>query len=164
MKKLCIFLLTVLLFTGCQSTQSAVDDPLTLYYPKIYDENTPSELVIQPIQHETAADLSVSALVELYLKGPEDPTLYSCYPKGTQLLNIEDNGKLLIITLSNECASMSPLNITLSGSCLAKTLFPYTEAEKITIQAKDGFTNISEPPVFDRNNIAVSDINRQSAS
>ena len=164
MKKLCIILLAALLLAGCQSAQNSVGDTLTLYFIKIYDENAPSELVIQPIEYKTESIPSVSSLVELYLKGPEDPALYSCYPKGTQLINIEDTGKQLFITLSKECASMSPLNITLSGSCLSKTLFPYTEAEKITIMAEGGFANISEPPVFDRNNIAVSDINHQSAS
>ena len=150
-----IVLLITVLLSGCHYLDKDEDYHIAYYYVKAHEENVPISSVVIPVLESDHADtLSLETIIKKYLEGPDDSLLLNYYPNSTRLIGIEDNGKTLIITLSKECASLSPLAITLSGSCLAMTLFPYTEAEKITILAEGGFNNVAEPPVFDRNNIA----------
>lgn len=159
-----IVLLISVFLSGCQNLDKPEDNHITFYYVQAQEENTPTSTVVIPVsQISSPNSISPETIINKYLEGPDDSSLLNFYPNGTHLLEIEDNGKTMIITLSKECAALSPLDITISGSCMAMTLFPYIEAEKITIIAEGGFTNVDEAPVFDRNNIAITDY-IQSAS
>ena len=136
---LALFLLIVC-FTSC-TEQTFV----TFYYvrPESAYQFGTTQAVIVGEQRESASNIQdLRQLLILYLHGPLNENFQSPFPRGTSLVDIQQEGDHLTIRLSSIASAMKGTDLTLACACLSKTCFDATDAERVTVIAT-GFGNIS---------------------
>jgi len=119
---------------GCEFL--AKEDTALFYYLRtpdtyLYGE---SDAVIFPEQRDCSGKINnLHYLLTLYLEGPLDPACVSPFPAGTGILSLEISGTSVSIELSEEFASLSGMDRTLAGACLARTCFALHNAYQVHI-------------------------------
>ena len=100
--------------------------------------------MIVPEQREiTGHGGDLHYLISLYLVGPLDDSLVSPFPKGTRLLETQQNGMELLLTLSDSAASLSDSAFSLACTCLALTCMSFTNAETVTVSSEERVMTIT---------------------
>ena len=158
MRKYMILLLALaLLFVGCSSSINDSNSEYFYYYQAsaLYD-NTEKIIYAQPIS-TGIKEMSLKEITSKYLQGPTLENVDPPFTKDTVIVEITEEADNLTIVLSNDCSAMQQLELSLAGSCLAKTLFQFTQAQSITIQSEDGFSYIEKDLTFTRSNILTED-------
>lgn len=156
-KYLILLLVLVLLFCGCAGPQSSTESAFFYYYSvsALYD-NTENVIYAQPINADFEK-LSLKDILAKYLQGPASENLDLPFTKGTTVIEITEQPDALTVMLSGECSGMQQLELSLAGSCLARTLFQFTQAQSITVQSEDGFSYAENDLIFTRSNILTVD-------
>lgn len=129
---------------GCSVSSSGSGGPVSFYYRRADYQYHSSEKVIVPEQREISGhggDLHY--LVTLYLVGPLDDSLILPFPKGTRLLELEESGGSLLLTLSDKADSLSDSAFSLACACLALTCLSFSDAEEVTIVCGERTTTIT---------------------
>ncbi len=143
MKKLLSLLLilaTLLAIAGCQKPPQAEDpdQPVRFYYCRTGE--LPFGSADSVITHEVRSGVGLlpdsQLLLSEYLKGPESEDLASPFPYGLQLLSLREKNGIIYVTLSDDFAALSGLDLTLACVCLAKTAGELQEAKYVIIKAK----------------------------
>lgn len=87
-----------------------------------------------PQEGETSEDCA-RAMVEQLLTDPEDGTLRSPVPAGTQLQSLKISGKRARLDLSGQYARLSGVDLTLADYCFTLTLTQLADVNAVTITA-----------------------------
>lgn len=145
-RSLCVLLCVLFLIglCGCSTPLSGSGEPVSFYYRRADFQYHGTDNVIVPEQREISGhggDLHY--LISLYLVGPLDDSLVSPFPKGTRLLETQQNGMELLLTLSDSAASLSDSAFSLACTCLALTCMSFTNAETVTVSSEERFMTIT---------------------
>lgn len=134
MKKMIALALALLLsLTGCG--EPSMRQPGNFYYRAAQTQFDSADGVIRSEQRELA-DLSdsITSILELYLQGPQDPDLVSPFPRNTHVVQAWVVDDALILTLSEEFAQLSGVDLTIACGCITKTASELMEVQKVRIQ------------------------------
>ena len=138
MKKrlIAIILPALLLFTGCRSKSPRYQYPLNFYYLQNVESFQVGDSAVKPEirDRKPYADDNI-ALLDLYLKGPEDDAFTSPFPDNVTTESWEKNGDSIIVTLSPSFAEMTGYRLTTACICLSMTVLEMTQAQSVVIQA-----------------------------
>ena len=138
MKKMFVlFLILCLLLAGC-AEQKPLITTLKFYYPLQTADYTLGASYIQPELREGAGvDKSLKNLLNLYLKGPNDPlTFRTPFQYNTQVVSISRGSTMLDITLSRGFATYTGLDLTIACACITLTCLELADVEAVRIRAK----------------------------
>ena len=145
-RSLCVLLCVLFLIglCGCSTPLSGSGEPVSFYYRRADFQYPGTDNVIVPEQREISGhggDLHY--MISLYLVGPLDDSLVSPFPKGTRLLETQQNGMELLLTLSDSAASLSDSAFSLACTCLALTCMSFTNAETVTVSSGERVMTIT---------------------
>lgn len=135
---LSVFLLIISMLSLFACSRQTIDNPVTFYYMRKDFTYSASDDVVAREVRDGAHLTDIRYLLTAYLDGPEDQSLDSPYPSGTKFVNAAKSEHALIITLSNEFASLTGVKLTLACCCLAKTVMDFTGETTIQIQTESG--------------------------
>lgn len=150
-KGLVLFLLLyVLLLPGCsrQDTADTVSPAYDLYFLErdlqtaagggaLRTENTwLTEIAWIKEEEKPDTQRVVEALLEELLNGPEDETLASPFPAGTDLLAVEIEGNQAIIDLSSAYGGLSGIRLTLADQAVTMTLTQLPDILSVKIMVR----------------------------
>lgn len=143
MKRFLIFLLLAGLALSCW----ACSEPPSVTFYYVRDESaylfgTENAVIVGEIRESASNIQNLQDLLILYFHGPLNENFRSPFPRGTSLVDIQQQGSQLTIRLSSIASAMKGTDLTLACACLAKTCFDVTNVEAVTILAT-GFGNIS---------------------
>lgn len=135
MKRVLSFLLIpILLLTlwGCSGNDI---EPAHFYYiRKNFDYNS-TDGVFVPKTTDSAQYITLNAFISEYLRGPDSTNLVSPFPSGTSLVNLDENGETLVVTLSDSFAALTGIELSLACCAFAKTAIEFSGASVVEISA-----------------------------
>ena len=138
---LCAAALLLSLLTGCAAQkQETGQKGLSLYYLASPDLSAGGDAIAEyasGIEADAGEDVEQLArmLAEALLQTPEDPTLSSPFPGGTQLLGLRVSGKQAQVDLSSQYARLSGVELSLADYCLTLTLTQLDGVNAVSITA-----------------------------
>jgi germination protein M len=138
---LCAAALLLSLLTGCAAQkQETGQKGLSLYYLASPDLSAGGDAIAEyasGIEADAGEDVEQLArtLTETLLQTPEDPTLSSPFPGGTQLLGLRVSGKQAQVDLSSQYARLSGVELSLADYCLTLTLTQLDGVNAVSITA-----------------------------
>ena len=137
MKKWILLLLIGATFLcGCSKQTPELQKPVSFYYvPAEYSFNVTDSAILPELREGNGID-DLSEMIALYLKGPVDPELHSPFPPETKLLRLEQADQTLILTLSDDFASIQGHKLTLACAVISKTCLELSDCVKIQIRAE----------------------------
>lgn len=141
MKRLMCLILSLLLFafSGCQRQ----DDPSVCFYYLRSEYVYGVEDGVIASETRDIAMQDIGYLLELYLKGPQNETLVSPFPRNTRLISTHMQEGVLSLELSEEFTTLEDMDLTLAAGCIASTCFSLTDAQSVRITAVSSRDEIS---------------------
>lgn len=127
-------LLAVLCLCSCRQDKPEAQKPVNFYYTVNTEDFGEYRSVFQPEKRESLGyEQDWLGLLQQYLAGPADITLANPFPAHLVLEAIEVSGDICIITVSNEMAALSELDLTIACACLTLTATELTDTQKLTV-------------------------------
>lgn len=159
-KVISIIFVCLLLLSGCIAVQDNNSEKAALFYYKP-SLNQANQVVCKEYRDLKGGQSNLKVLLNAYFDGPVTENLQMLFPTGTKPVDIQQTKETVTLILSDHCANMSRLDLTIACSCLVKTLFPYTEASTIIIQAENGFSNVDGALTYREDTILTDDLIEQ---
>ena len=159
MKKCLIFLLTAALLLALSSCGAGqAKDPGNFYYRRTEPEYLGSEGIIAS-EIRDLSDLrgDLGKLLEAYLLGPQSDHLQSPFPRDTRLIEWKHENDVLKITLSEEFAQLSGIELTVACGCIARTFLELTDVSAVQLQVQDALLNSNPFITMARDTLSLSD-------
>lgn len=165
MRRIIAILLALLLLPGlcaCAQEEELVA-PVSFYYLRAPLPNGEiihgsADSVIAPELRESAGrETDYTYLLEIYLLGSLDPQLRSPFPLGTFLVDFKLENGNAILTLTDDFAELSGVDLSLACGCLTTTVLELTGAECVTIFADGVLIDGKDSLTFDRNSFLLFD-------
>ena len=158
MKKYIAVLLSLLLLLGGCSAPAPIPEETLRFYYCTADAGFDSDAVsIQAEMREIRAFDTTESIIRTYLSGPTNEGLASPFPSGVKLISLAEEESTFFITLSEEFAKLSNLELTMACSCLALTILDMTDADYVSISAENSLLNGQQTIIFDRNAVLLQD-------
>ena len=159
---LLIFVLAFSLAACVYEEEPELVDPVNFYYLRVQDpENlyhgTADSVVLAEQREAFGVRDFLTVLLERYLSGPTSEGLVSPFPAGTKLKAWELSGNMLTLTLSNEIAQLSGMDLTLACACLTVTCLELTDAEAVQIRAESATFGSKASITMTRNDLVLLD-------
>ena len=162
MKRLLCLMLCALLLAGlfgCHYSESGdILEPVAYFYPRRTDYfvyGSADGVLTSEIREAAGHTEDLLYLLSMYLRGPQDPGLYSPFPANCKLENIRVEDNTLHIRLSEEFALLENVELTLACAALAKTCLELTELTYIHINSQSDRKTISI--TMDENTLLLAD-------
>lgn len=131
MKRLALFLITVLMLLCACTTQKPPDCSHTLQlYFTAPDPHGPA-IVGQP--YTASQSPSPRDLILALLNGPEHDTLSSPFPRGLTLRGCKLEGRHLLVNFSEHYGGLADISLTLADYCLVLTLCQLEGVDSVEI-------------------------------
>lgn len=138
MKRIIAFALCLVLMLpqfGCASEE--MRSPGLFYYRRSATAYGVEDGVIASEQRELAGmETDLDALLEAYFAGPESGELQSPFPRDSRVVSWQLEDGILRLTMSDDFAALSGVELTIACACIAKTLLGITGADQISLQAE----------------------------
>ena len=139
MKKSICLILVMLLLTGCMPGNNKIVEPVTFYYCNRNITYTGTEDVIsKEIRDGDGMNGDLYQLISLYLQGPDSDELYCNIPAGTEVKAVDIRYGIVYLVLSESFTALTGMDLSLTCTCLALTLYSLTEADAVSISAENG--------------------------
>lgn len=142
MKRALTFLLILsLLLTGCSLANHNVKEPAEFYYPRVctrpdeYRTYFSEGAIGSEIREASGHTDDLYYLLSMYLRGPLDPQLVSPFPVGCALVNAQQDGSELTVSLTSGASLLSDLDLSMACACIAKTCMSLTDAQTVRIES-----------------------------
>jgi len=137
MKRFVVMLLTLsLILCGCTVMGERNKEPVNFYYLRSSYQYFQSDGVIASEEREGTGHMDdLSYLLALYLMGPSQEELRSPLPEGTRIYLVKQEEQRVRILLSSLDSSLSDIDFSLAGACLAMTCFDLTDAQSVTVDS-----------------------------
>ncbi len=139
MKKVLFLLLVLcLILFGCEAQSNVSGEEWARFYYKDSEPSYFSDTGIMAAEDRSLGwdQHTVSGLMELYLQGPVSGSLLLPVPQGLKLLKTEVLPEEVTLIFDDSLAALSPMELHIAGSCIARTLWEYGDYQKITIKAQ----------------------------
>lgn len=139
MKKTLCLILAMLLLTGCVPGNNKIVEPVTFYYCNRNISYTGTEDVIsKEIRDGDGMNGDLYQLISMYLEGPDSDELYCNIPAGTEVKAVDIRYGIVYLVLSESFTALTGMDLSLTCTCLALTLYSLTEADAVSISAENG--------------------------
>ena len=154
----------LLSLASCVTVKEKIREPVSFYYrQKEVNYGANPSVVDKEIREASSHRHDYSYLISQYLKGPEDLTLYSPFPRNTALKGLSIQDGTAYVNLNSSFASLTGLDLTLACACITLTVCEMTGANQVTITAADslldGAAQITMTPdnllMVDNSNIVI---------
>ena len=132
---ICYLLVLSIILSFCACTSKEIDNPIPFYYLRKNFSFGSEDSMIAPEIVDGTQFSSLSFTLSAYLRGPSDLALKSPFPAGTFLLGTDVQNNTLVITLSDNFASLTGVELTVACCALAKTAIAFTDVECVKIKA-----------------------------
>ena len=133
MKKFLSFLLILIfLLTLWGCTKKDIDSANFYYIRKNFDYSS-KDGVFVPQATDSSKFITLNAFVSEYLRGPGSANMVSPFPSGTLLINLTKNGEILLVTLSDQFATLTGIDLSLACCAFAKTAIEFTGVSVVEI-------------------------------
>ncbi len=114
-----LFLLCILVFTGCGLSQEAN----RFYYPRTeYLYNDPEPVITWERRDTAGHHQDLRYILSQYLMGPLDQKFQSPLPRGTRMTALDIVGTNVTVTVSGEAEAISDAKFSLAAACLGLTV------------------------------------------
>lgn len=157
-KTLCIVFTLSLIFTcllGCQPKE--YENPAYLYYPRIDPDLPQSEEIITFEIRDGNQYPTLTELLTDYFQGPDNNRLYSPFPLGGAVSDINIHGKDVTISLNDDFNQLTGLEFSIASSCLAMTVLTHMNLRTAEINVIDENGHITRSVVLTRESIILND-------
>lgn len=139
MKKLLAYILIascLMSLAGCSETQSG-GNWVAFYYPRTEIVYGISDGVISSEKRQIAEEnSSVESILMQYLSGPETGEFRSPFPEFCRIISISQQQDGITVTLSDDFAELTGMELSVACSCLALTVTAVTGQDCVTIQTQ----------------------------
>lgn len=112
-------------------------------------------------QRDSTAFSSHEEILAAYFAGPLSENLVSPFPSGLELILMTKDANTLFLTLSDEIAELSGLELTFACCCIAKTCLELTDAENVVISAETGLLGGEKSITVNEDNMNLLDGTQQ---
>lgn len=140
MKRILAFLLLIcgiLTSTGCQSKPEQPQNTVTVYYKASTIEYGTADGVIIPFQLDaTGHEGDIAYLLNYYFANLPSEECAVTFPSFTRLVSLERDGLTAKITLNDEFAELTDLNLSIACACLTQTVISLTGCQEVIISAE----------------------------
>lgn len=120
---------------GC-SANHAPEKPVTVYYKRAELIYGSSDSVIAPtIMEGFGHESDVEYLLNQYLLGVDDPQFTATFPDGTALVSFRLDALTAKVTLSDQFAQISGIDLSIACACIAQTVMSITGCQEVIISA-----------------------------
>ncbi len=147
---LALLLLLILSIVGC-NLQSNQEQQIRFYYcssdPAYAEENG----VISPELRSGIHQEPLNKIINFYLAGPKSEDLHSPFPEGLRILEADQNGSTMYLTVSNQLCDLTGMDLTLACACLTLTFMDLRQVQQVVITPEDGLLDGQRSITMDKN-------------
>lgn len=160
MKRRVCALLTALLLGLCGCSQNKDWQNTTVFYYLRGDMTygDADSVITTEVQNVIDKNSDLDYLLSLYLAGPIDKRLRTPFPKELSVEAISRRDDLLIVTLSDELATLTDYPYTLACVCMAMTCLHLTDAKTVRISTTGEVPANRKDLEFTRDSILLQDL------
>lgn len=158
MKRLiCFFLLlaSIISLTACD--QNDTGKKSNFYYVRNQYVYGQENGVMASEARSTAEYSDAQEILQAYLSGPQDSTLASPFPSGTQITEFLYKGETLHITLSAHIVTLPKAKQVLACTCLARTAMELTGVNAVYFQTDNTEFAYMDPILIDKDSVLLYD-------
>ena len=154
-----IFIISILLsFCACSNQNRTIVAPAQFFYcTSNISFNTQEDVIASEIRETADFSNDLTALANDYLSGPSSAHLRSPFPYGSAVLWINTSESELVFVMNQQFMQLSGIEQSLACSCLSKTFFLLTDAERITIRGREGISDSKDAVIMTRDNLLFQD-------
>ena len=144
---------------ACRQQQEKFQVPVNFYYLRQEATFGSADSLIAPV---TAEGINYSndpvGLLTEYLRGPGDSRCLSPFPAGTYIVSMELVNNIVRLTLCEDFATLTGMDLTAACACLTLTVLDLTGANSVRIYAEGATLNGSDYIRMDRSCINLIDL------
>ena len=145
---LCLFLALLLAagMTACHYLKGGdVLEPVDFFYPRqtsnfVY--GSASGVIAAEVREASGHIGDLNYLIAMYLRGPQDESLYSPVPAGCTLEKVYTEDDTVHVCLSEEFTALEHTSLTIACAALARTCLSISDFAQITIHAASEDKNV----------------------
>ena len=143
--------------TACK-TEETIQKPVTFYYQnQEFSHGSRNSVILGEIRESAGIAEDISALLNVYLKGPVSNHLLRTFPNGTKLLKLQIDGDIAYVVLSDQITLAHGIELTVACGCLTKTVMELTGAKGVNISAQNLPLENSQSIYMDLNSLLLLD-------
>lgn len=113
--------------------------------------------VIAPEVRDITQFSDEKAIFTTYLKGPNDISLVSPFPRGVKIIELVYEDNTLYVTLSAHIVTLPKAKQVLACACFARTAMELTGVKAVSFQTADTELVRMEPILIDENSVLLYD-------
>lgn len=154
-----LLLFTILLpLLGCNTASEKPNDPVSFYYRREKLTYSDADSVVAAEPRESAGrGTDLPYLLGEYLKGPISEGFSSTFPEQVTVISFQITGSKAKITLSEQFAAATGMDLTIACACLTLTVIELTGAESVEIRAENTTLNNAPQIIMDKNCLLLLD-------
>ena len=160
MKRIIVILVLICLCLptmGCRE-EAPIQSPVIFYYRRAeFDHGSEESVILREVRESQGIDHQIPRLLEEYLKGPVSEDLADTFPTDTKLIDFRIEAATAFVTVSDELAQLSGIELTVACACLAKTVMELTGMESVQIQAQTAMLGNDQIIIMDSSRILLLD-------
>lgn len=131
---LIMILLLLVFLTACTSRTANPSGAVLFYYPRVEPTYGSEDSVIaSEAQDELSRSSDLDYLLAHYLNGPTDDRLYSPFPDGLRIADLQLLNSELTVSFTTHLTELSDFELTKACASLALTCLDLTTAQRVTI-------------------------------
>ena len=159
----CLFLIFVLLLSGCASGGNQKKEPVTFYYlrqhaaEEDYDLFFSSGAVGAENRDISGHRDDLNYLLSLYMQGPMDGDLLFPFPVGSKVVEIRRDGDKVTIVMNAISSRFNEMDVTVSCACIAKTCMGLVDAAEVTVESYAPDNRVLFSRTFTNDNLILED-------
>ncbi len=137
-QKLCLILTLCLLFSSCGGQKSTTDSAVSTLFYMVSDPEGLSEASVVKAETRSFSASSLYEFMQQYFRGPEDETLASPFPPGTEMLSYYEDANRVSLTMSEPFFSLEGVDLSIAACCICKTVCAYMEKQQVVLTDEQG--------------------------
>lgn len=154
----CLLLCLLMILSGCGNDQKKLEKPVRYYYCKADVTFEKDGAVIDYESRDSVGfEDNVFYLISRYLRGPEDSAFAKTFPDYTRLNTCDITESTVTLSLSNEFALLSGVELSLACAALTMTVYELTGRETVRICTASELLDGKQMLVFRYSDLLLSD-------
>ena len=145
---------------GCapQNTTQSGTQTVYYYYPRVSVLYGVPDGVISGEPHSAnVSALDFTALLQDYLQGPDDASLYLLMPEKAELEEVSVDASTVTVRMNAAFAQLDGLELNITCAAIAKTLLQFEQVQTVRIQAGSAMLNGEQTLRFTEENLQLYD-------
>lgn len=155
---LCILICLCCVLCGCSQGIEKPKTPVSFYYLRNdFSYGSDNCVIGTELRESFGHEKDYAYLLNLYLLGPTSDILAPMFPEGSSVVDFHQEEDTVIVTLSDNFAQLSGINLSTACVCLTKTVCAMTGCTQVTIQAQTQLLDSSKSITMTANDGLLQD-------